>query len=426
MTESNEREEAIAYQDWDGARDPSGSYASSVISTQSAPPPYELYPPAKNRLGRWLNRLRQIPRLDPRWTLPVWVDRYRLVWLTLSFAALLLFSFLWFCSVFFSPSEPPPPSQPDLSTQTGLRVLTLNMMMRPPWVRNNWSDYKEERLAYIERYVLPEYDVILFQEAFAFASRRKDHLIATARHLGFNYHVESERKYPWDLAIDGGLLILSRFPIRASHTIEYPRGSHTDWLTRKGALHALIQPHPHLPLLHLFTTQTQADYDLPHSPTLRLAQFEQLAYFIHSHTATDSFPILLTGDMNVDAARVHPGPSAQSSPAYRHMLHSLGSPQDPLFHSLGYHPITLGDVLTTTTGHLIPAETLLTHPDQWLSTQSVDRLLWFSRNATAWQLLPNVEKFLVRENQNLSQIEKNQAAFTQVSDHYGLSCFIKL
>ncbi|CEG82955.1 hypothetical protein RMATCC62417_16943 [Rhizopus microsporus] len=31
------------------------SYESSVISTQSAPPPYELYPPAKTVWGRFFN-----------------------------------------------------------------------------------------------------------------------------------------------------------------------------------------------------------------------------------------------------------------------------------------------------------------------------------------------------------------------------------
>jgi hypothetical protein len=101
--------------------------------------------------------------------------------------------------------------------------------MRPPGVKNNWSDYKDDRTDFIIRHVLPNYDVVSFQESFGFGSRCKDRLVRAAREMGYNYHVESGRKYPWQIAVDGGLLVLSRFPIRDSRLIEYPRGRHSDW-----------------------------------------------------------------------------------------------------------------------------------------------------------------------------------------------------
>lgn len=276
------------------------SYEASVISTQSSPPPYELYPPAKTVFGRMFNWLRKIPRLNthqaiylptlpvhnngssgrsifsirrrhrrdesttglsttsshhssvdssssvscwsyyyyiitdrlpecPRIVLPSFLAQHRLVLILVSFFSLALFSFLLFCSVYFSPIDYPEPLFPDKVTNSTARFLTLNIFMRPPLIKNNWSDYKDDRLAYIEKYILPEYDVITFQESFAFATRRKDHLITTARNLGFNYHLESPRKYPWQLSVDGGLLLISRFPIRESSIIEYPRGQHSDW-----------------------------------------------------------------------------------------------------------------------------------------------------------------------------------------------------
>lgn len=252
----------------------SRSYSQdSVITTESAPPPYELYPPAKTIFGRAYNWLRQIPRLRshqaialptlhlrrsryssslssssidsiassaypppccyshslPRVVLPSPLARLRGLLLCISFFALVLFSFLLFCSIFFAPASLGPPVLPDKSTNTSARFLTLNVFLRPPGVTNNWSDYKDERLQYLVRYVLPQYDVVAFQEAFAFASRRKDRLIQQARKMGYNYHVESPRHFPWDFAADGGLLILSRFPIRQADTIEYPRGIHSDW-----------------------------------------------------------------------------------------------------------------------------------------------------------------------------------------------------
>lgn len=275
------------------------SYEASVVSTQSSPPPYELYPPAKTVFGRMYNWLRKIPRLNthqaiylptlpvhnngssgrsifsirrhrrdestaplstthshpssvdssssvscwsyyyytitdrlpecPRILLPSFLAQHRLALILVSFFSLALFSFLLFCSIFFSPADYPQPIFPDKVTNSSARFLTLNIFMRPPLIKNNWSDYKDDRLAYIEKYILPEYDVITFQESFAFATRRKDHLITTARQMGYNYHLESPRKYPWQLGVDGGLLLISRFPIRESHIIEYPRGQHSDW-----------------------------------------------------------------------------------------------------------------------------------------------------------------------------------------------------
>jgi hypothetical protein len=265
------------------------SYEASVVSTSSNPPPYELYPPAKTVFGRIYNWLRKIPSLNthqpiylptihndnhsgrsifsirrrrrrdssanssissansvscwsysyfaitdrlpdcPRFVLPNYLAKRRLILVLASVFSLVLFSFLLFCSVYFAPTSYPDPTWPDKVTNSTARYLTLNIFMRPPLIRNNWSDYKDDRLAYIEKYILPEYDVITFQESFAFATRRKDHLITTARNLGFNYHIESPRKYPWQIGVDGGLLLISRFPIRQVDIIEYPRGQHSDW-----------------------------------------------------------------------------------------------------------------------------------------------------------------------------------------------------
>ncbi|KAG1466631.1 hypothetical protein G6F56_004652 [Rhizopus delemar] len=352
--------------------------------------------------------------------------QHRLLFISFTLFALFLSGFVLFCSFFFSPSSLPVPTIPDKVTKGSFRFLTLNIFMRPPLIRNNWSDYKDDRLAYIEKYVLPDYDVIAFQEAFAFASKRKDHLIRRARELGFNYYVESPRKYPWQLGIDGGLLLLSRFPIRQSHRIEYPRGTHADWFSVKGALHALIELNPKRHI-HLYTTHTQASYDLnniinPGDTEIRLSQFKRLREFVQE-TSKEGHPVLIAGDLNVDAA-THPKErpieerSRDSSPEYLQMVDILKFEDlhDIVYGSLGYHPVTFGDYTTDSEGKPVPAETVLTNSDQWMTVQSIDRMFWASRNTTRLTPQPpQVEKIWVKENTLMTREEKEATKFTQIS-----------
>ncbi|KAI8069793.1 Endonuclease/exonuclease/phosphatase [Gilbertella persicaria] len=499
------------------------SYEASVVSVQSNPPPYELYPPAKTAFGRFFNWLRQIPQWNthqpiylptihnsgsssgrsifslgrrhrrtasttssgssisstssvscwsyyyfaitdrlperPRFVLPSFLAKHRLALIVLSFFSLVLFSFLLFCSIFFSASNYPAPVFPDKTTNSTARFLTLNIFMRPPLIKNNWSDYKDDRLAYIEKYILPEYDVICFQESFAFASKRKDRLITSARKLGFNYHVESPRKYPWNIGVDGGLLIVSRFPIRQADVIEYPRGQHSDWLSIKGALHAHIELNA-TRKIHLYTTHTQASYDLNNvinedDTAIRLSQFAILHQFIYDTSRQDNNqdPIMVVGDLNVDAAvhskeRPITQPSKESSPEYVKMVDvirgtgvlksnsdgrwfehpwKLDNLTDIVYDHYGYHPVTFGDYKVSNQGELVPAETVLTNWDVLMTVQSIDRIFLAPRYATVAKLQsPRVEKFWVEENDQMTDEEKKNTGFTQISDHYGLSCEIQL
>lgn len=146
-----------------------------------------------------------------------------------------ILSFTLFCSIYFSAASLPTDTIPldQVSslqqTTTAPRLLTFNMFMRPPGIKNNKDDFKNERLEYIVQNILPHYDIITVQEAFAYANRRIDTLLSAAFAQGFYYHVASARHYPWHLAGDGGLLILSRFPIKKSNRIEFSRGVHSDW-----------------------------------------------------------------------------------------------------------------------------------------------------------------------------------------------------
>ncbi|KAK4511799.1 uncharacterized protein ATC70_003798 [Mucor velutinosus] len=385
-----------------------------------------------------------------------------------------LASFVIFCSVYFSPVALPhiPVSSSSSSSSNGHvdtvptslpptsspRLLTFNMFMRPPGVKNNENDYKNERLDYIINHVLPLHDIITIQEAFAYANRRIDQLLIAAFDQGFYYHVASPRHYPWDLGGDGGLLILSRYPIKKADRIEFSRGVHADWLSFKGALHALIQVGDNKDqLVHVYTTHTQASYDNGGKLNLddtkvRLSQFAHVHQFIQDTAQDDTHPILLMGDLNVDAA-VHNGslpdvPSHDSSLAYTMMMDvlrgkgtdlkliggenendglsytstwRLDNLTDVPYATFGYHPVTFGDYKKTPNGTLVPAETILTSHNQLLTVQSIDRLLWAgnrSQNHTMTLSNITVQRFFI-DGKNASSYP-----FTQISDHYGLSAIL--
>ena len=54
-----------------------------------------------------------------------------------------------------------------------IKLLTYNFFLRPPPIKTNEDDYKEERLQDFFQY-LPDFDIICFQEVFgSFHDRKK-------------------------------------------------------------------------------------------------------------------------------------------------------------------------------------------------------------------------------------------------------------
>lgn len=106
--------------------------------------------------------------------------------------------------------------------------------------------------------------------------------------------------------IDGGLLILSRFPIVERDQLAFSRGSGSDGVCAKGALHARLQLSPDLSdSLHVFVTHTQAGDHRP-DVDLRAHQLQELLQFIARTVRRDddesaSTPVLLAGDLNLDS-----------------------------------------------------------------------------------------------------------------------------
>jgi endonuclease/exonuclease/phosphatase family metal-dependent hydrolase len=191
-----------------------------------------------------------------------------------------------------------------------IKILTYNIFMRPPLIKTNDNDWKDERLQEFISHI-NNYDIICLQEMFDSFSSRKLKLIRAAIHAGFFFYAETKSPSFFSFAVvDGGLLILSRFPITKSVFIPFSYGVLTDALAEKGVLYTQIQIKD--TKLHLFTTHLQASYldsgefSWELSFTTRMHQIEQVSQ-IASEILNKNFKknekILITGDFNVNALK---------------------------------------------------------------------------------------------------------------------------
>uniref|UniRef100_M4C3K5 sphingomyelin phosphodiesterase n=1 Tax=Hyaloperonospora arabidopsidis (strain Emoy2) TaxID=559515 RepID=M4C3K5_HYAAE len=135
------------------------------------------------------------------------------------------------------------------------------------------------------------------------AGTRQAQFVQKAFELGFGYHCGSVWPQLLDpQLIDGGLLILSRYPIVDRDQLVYSQGSGSDGICAKGVLYARIQLSPELSdSLHVFTTHTQAG-DRIKEYNIRLAQLQEMYGFVARKLSKDpDVPVLITGDFNLDA-----------------------------------------------------------------------------------------------------------------------------
>ncbi len=150
-------------------------------------------------------------------------------------------------------------SETEVELQTverkSIKVLTYNLYMRPPPVKTNASDHKDARLEEFAK-KLNDFDIICNQEVFSTLNSRKQRLISYAQKSGLIYHTSSEQpSFFSGYATDGGLVILSRFPIVYSEFSPYPFGVLSDSLSYKGVLYAKIAVGDGR-ILHIFNTHT--------------------------------------------------------------------------------------------------------------------------------------------------------------------------
>jgi len=111
---------------------------------------------------------------------------------------------------------------------------------------------------------LAEFDIVCFQEAFGgIFSETREKIMAYATKAGFLYIVhDDDPGYGSTYISDGGLMILSRFPIVSTAYHPYSYSQDKDGLIQRGALYAKIniQDNKHI---HVFTTHTNSTHWMP-------------------------------------------------------------------------------------------------------------------------------------------------------------------
>ena len=199
-------------------------------------------------------------------------------------------------------TEPLTQSSPCLDP---VQILCINMFLRPPFIHNNLGDLKDQRTQYFCENILPKYDIVCLQEVFGTLNSRKERVIKAGKAVGLRYYAESPAPGFWSSYVtDGGLLVLSRFPIVRIEFRPFGFGTFPDSLALKGVLYAEINLSGHS--LHLFTTHTQAVYVTSDPDLYRLYRsvtrqhIEILAKFMSEKLHLPGL-ILLAGDLNVDA-----------------------------------------------------------------------------------------------------------------------------
>jgi endonuclease/exonuclease/phosphatase family metal-dependent hydrolase len=200
-------------------------------------------------------------------------------------------------------------SQNRLLSRENIKVLTYNIFLRPPPVKNNENDWKDERLVdFCDNF--EKFDIICLQEMFGAFNSRKQSLIRNATKAGFFFYIDSSSPtFVSKYMVDGGLVILSRFPIVSFSFCPYRYGVIADSLSQKGLLYAKIMIKDSF--LFLFSTHLQASYfdsgenHFIVSCETRMDQISQvnkmIAGLLKDENYSPNDKILLVGDFNVDA-----------------------------------------------------------------------------------------------------------------------------
>ncbi|XP_049849402.1 sphingomyelinase DDB_G0288017-like [Schistocerca gregaria] len=186
---------------------------------------------------------------------------------------------------------------PEIELEREFRLLNYNIFIRPPIVNTNGNDWKTERLNHIIQEIEP-YDLVTFQEFFGSFSSRRKRFIKKSIELGFQWHLCSPRQH---YLVDGGLLILSKFPILKDDFLPFNHGASWDKLANKGILYALVQIDSLC--VHVFNTHLQAICEAPSSHQCKVMQrqISKCVQFIRSKIQGNSYPAIISGDFNVDA-----------------------------------------------------------------------------------------------------------------------------
>lgn len=340
------------------------------------------------------------------------------------------------------------------------KLLSLNIFMRPPLIKNNESDHKEDRLKDAFNY-LSNFEIVCLQEMFDTLSTRKLRMKLQALSHGFGYSAESQPPslFGTGQIIDGGLLTLSKFPIVESEFFGFTAGCEIDKIAQKGVLFTKVLLSEGLCNRHLFlfNTHLQSSYDKYYSPKtklsflVRFAQVIEMKEFIsrcckkYGFSAKNDF-VMLCGDLNIDYYGQHLDLSVYQKAFSKELgfldqlpegaklnehelaVRYLGASDDgftvkDLLDSANSHPhpkYTYADAEPDLEGKFVPCETVLTCKEDLLQSMRLDYMLHLTPKSTA-AVAAAPQTSVSNAKCQVEKLQVQGRKYTHLSDHYGIS-----
>ena len=207
---------------------------------------------------------------------------------------------------------------------SSLDVMTYNVFLRPGPI--SWGDANDCRATAIGKELAKradELDIVALNESF---SGDAVELLAETVGNRFPYRV-LRRPRAKMLRVNGGISLLSRFPIRDVFTETFDTCSFDDCLASKGFIHAVIEISKSLRVnviaSHLDAGSSAEDR------IARQQQIRKIRRYMDEHEVGRDWPTLLMGDLNVDGIRGSLGALADAQgnhSEYRTFLTALSKP----------------------------------------------------------------------------------------------------
>jgi endonuclease/exonuclease/phosphatase (EEP) superfamily protein YafD len=185
----------------------------------------------------------------------------------------------------------PDKSTPSIGDSSQLNVLAYNVWaLLPGLVSRSVS----ERLTLLKD-KLDGYDAIVLSELFDNSNRE-----TLLNALKTQYPYQTNVVDRWGALEDGGVVIISRWPIESEKQITYQQCDSDDCSAAKGVMYAGINKQGQK--YHLFGSHTQA-WDKPQNQATRASQFSEMKNFIDAQNITTDEAVIIAGDLNVDRAK---------------------------------------------------------------------------------------------------------------------------
>ncbi|KAK9763219.1 hypothetical protein K7432_010320 [Basidiobolus ranarum] len=194
-----------------------------------------------------------------------------------------------------------------VDSDSSIRTLSHNIFLMSKLLYPNWAQDVRAKLIGNAEY-LQGHDFVFIQEAFE-ASARKILVENTKSQYPYQTEVIGFTKSGWNATLgdyrassaeDGGVMILSKWPIEEKVQYIYKKGCGADSFSNKGFAYAKINRNGRY--IHVFNTHAQAEDSMcskGEARTVRKNQFLEMRRYLEGKNIPKDELVLFGGDLNV-------------------------------------------------------------------------------------------------------------------------------